>query len=154
MRASRLRRMMNWWPPFLFSGVRVEALADDFSYARVALRMRWYNRNYVGTHFGGSLFAMTDPFWMLLAMRALGRDYMVWDAAGEIAFVKPGRDTVRAEFRLAPETVAELRDAAADGGKVLRWFETEVKDGAGETVARVRKQLYIRRKRDRHSTGA
>ncbi|MFN3902737.1 DUF4442 domain-containing protein [Rehaibacterium terrae] len=151
-KARRLRWLMNWWPPFLFSGIRVEALAEDFSYARVALHMRWYNRNYVGTHFGGSLFAMTDPFWMLLAINALGRDHVVWDAAGEITFVKPGRDTVRAEFRLPPATLDELRAAAADGGKVLRWFETEVTDSAGEIVARVRKQLYVRRKRRRPGT--
>lgn len=151
-KARRLRWLMNWWPPFLFSGIRVEALAEDFSYARVALHMRWYNRNYVGTHFGGSLFAMTDPFWMLLAINALGRDYVVWDAAGEIAFVKPGRDTVRAEFHLSPQVLDQLRAAAADGGKVLRWFETEVKDNAGEVVARVRKQLYVRRKHGRPAT--
>ncbi len=62
--------------------------------------MRPWNRNYVGSHFGGSLFAMTDPFWMLLALHALGSDYIVWDQAGEIAFARPGRGTVAAEFHL------------------------------------------------------
>jgi acyl-coenzyme A thioesterase PaaI-like protein len=66
--------MVNWWPPYLFSGVRVLEIADDWSSARVRLRMHWYNRNYVGTHFGGSLFAMSDPFWMLLVMNTLGRE--------------------------------------------------------------------------------
>ena len=78
---------MNAWPPFLFSGIRITALAEDYRHARVELRQRWYNRNYVGTHFGGSLFAMTDPFWMLLTMHALGRDYYVWDQAAEIRFL-------------------------------------------------------------------
>ena len=146
MKASRLRLLFNLWPPFLFSGVRVTALSDDFRHARVELRQRWYNRNYVGTHFGGSLFAMTDPFWMILAMRRLGPDYLVWDRAGEISFDKPGRGTVVATFDLDDEVVGELRAAAADGGKVLRWFETEVRDGAGEVVARVRKQVYVRLK--------
>ena len=146
MKASSLRRVFRLWPPFLFAGIRVTHLSDDFRHARVELRQRWFNRNYVGTHFGGSLFAMTDPFWMILALRRLGPDYLVWDRAGEITFDKPGRGTVVAEFDLDDATVDELRAAAAGGDKVLRWFETEIRDGAGEVVARVRKQVYVRLK--------
>jgi hypothetical protein len=111
--------------------------------------MRPWNRNYVGTHFGGSLFAMTDPFWMLLMLHAIGRDHIVWDRAAEITFEKPGRGTVTADFRLDPATVASIRAETADGAKHLRWFETPVKDREGEIVALVRKQLYVRRKRGR-----
>jgi acyl-coenzyme A thioesterase PaaI-like protein len=149
MKASTLRHGLNLWPPFLFSGIHVVAIAPDYRQAAVELRMRPWNRNYVGTHFGGSLFSMTDPFWMLLAMNALGRDYIVWDRAGSIEFVKPGRGTVRAEFRLDDAVLDELRQATAGGDKYLRWFDTEVVDASGETVARIRKQLYVRRKRDK-----
>jgi acyl-coenzyme A thioesterase PaaI-like protein len=134
------------WPPFLFSGIHVAAISADYRHARVRLRMRPWNRNYVGTHFGGSLFAMTDPFWMLLTLHALGSDYIVWDQAGSIEFVKPGRGTVHACFDLEPRVLDELRDATAGGGKVLRWFETDVTDADGDVVARVRKQLYVRLK--------
>jgi acyl-coenzyme A thioesterase PaaI-like protein len=147
MRASRLRRYMSFWPPFLFSGIRVAQLSDDFSHARVELRQRWYNRNYVGTHFGGSLFAMTDPFWMIMVMRRLGPGYLVWDQAAEIRFEKPGRGTVVADFRLGDAVVEQLRTAAEGGSKVLHWFEMDVTDAAGDVVARVRKQVYVRRKR-------
>lgn len=146
MKASRLRRWMNLWPPFLFAGIRVAELRDDYGYARVELQQRWYNRNYVGSHFGGSLFAMTDPFWMLLLLHRLGRDYIVWDQAGEIAFVKPGRGRVVAEFVLDDATVESVRLATADGEKHLRWFDTEIRSTEGMVVARVRKQLYVRRK--------
>lgn len=144
----RLRWIFNFWPPFLFAGIRVEHIASDWSRARVRMDLRWYNRNYVRTHFGGSLFAMTDPFWMLLAMESLGREFIVWDKAGEIEFVKPGRGRVRAEFHLEPELVHRLREQARSERKVLHWFETDVIDEDGDTVARVRKQLYIRRKRE------
>lgn len=145
--ARRMRWILNLWPPFLFTGVRVRAIAADYSRAEVVLRRRWYNRNAVGTHFGGSLFAMTDPFWMLLVMQRLGRDYVVWDKAAEIDFVAPGRSDVHARFELDGETVEELRAATADGHRHLRWFDTDVVDGTGEVIARVRKQLYIRKKR-------
>lgn len=149
MRASTLRRGINAWPPFLFAGIRMTALSDDFRHASVELRQRWYNRNYVGTHFGGSLFAMTDPFWMLLTMRSLGRDYYVWDQAAEIRFLKPGRGTVGARFDLDDAVLDTMRRATAGGDKYLHWFDTDVVDAEGDVVAAVRKQVYVRRKPDR-----
>lgn len=146
MRARTLRHLLNFWPPFLFNGIRVREVSEDWSEARVTLKLRPWNRNYVGTQFGGNLFAMTDPFWMLLTMHRLGRDYYVWDKAGAIEFIAPGRSDVHAHFQLLPDTVEALRAEAADGGKVLRWFEVDVTDNDGGLVARVRKQLYVRRK--------
>ena len=147
--ARTLRHALNLWPPFLFAGIHVAAIGDDFRHARVELRMRPWNRNYVGTHFGGSLFAMTDPFWMLLVMNAIGEDHIVWDKSATIDFDKPARGTVVAEFHLDDAVLDELRADTAGGDKVLRWFDTEIRDGDHEVVARVRKQLYLRRKRGR-----
>lgn len=151
---ARIRWMFNLWPPFLLSGIHVTHMSPDWRYARVELRMRPWNRNYVGTHFGGSLFAMTDPFVMLLALHRLGRDYLVWDRAAEIEFVKAVREPVYAEFRMDDDVVAELRGATAGGERHLRWFEVPVTTEAGDVVARVRKQLYVRRKRDRTGSAA
>ena len=144
-----LRHLLNIWPPFLFTGIRVLEIGEDWRSARVRLRMHAWNRNYVGSHFGGSLFAMCDPFWMLLALHALGPDYIVWDKAGEIEFVKPGKGTVEAVFDLDERALDELRVAAANGEKALRWFGNTVTDAEGAVVARVRKQLYVRRKAGR-----
>lgn len=143
---ARLARLMSLWPPYLFAGIRVVAISDDWRHARVRLRLTRWNANYVGTQFGGSLFAMVDPFWMLLAMNVLGREYLVWDKAGEIEFVRPGRGTVHARFDLTDEHVEALTAPTREGGKALVWFETDVVDDVGEVVARVRKQLYVRRK--------
>ena len=146
MQARRLRRLFNLYLPLRGAGIRVEELADDWSYARVALHQRWYNLNYVGTHFGGSLFAMTDPFWMIMVMESLGYDYVVWDKAAEIEFVSPGRGSVIAEFRLDPARVETIRKATESGDKHLEWFETQVRAQDQSVVAKVRKQLHIRRK--------
>jgi acyl-coenzyme A thioesterase PaaI-like protein len=137
---------MNLWPPLLFAGIRVLRLSDGERYARVRLRQHRWNRNYVGTHFGGSLFAMVDPFWMLLVMRALGREFIVWDKAGEIEFVRPGRGDVFAEFRLTDEHLDALRRDVERDGKALMWFDTDVVTAEGELVAHVRKQVYVRGK--------
>jgi acyl-coenzyme A thioesterase PaaI-like protein len=137
---------MNLWPPLLFSGIRVLEVSTDWRRARVVLRKRSYNRNFVGTHFGGSLFAMTDPFWMILTMQCLGHDYIVWDKAAEIEFVAPGRSDVFADFEITDALLDEIRAATASGEKYLRWCDTEVRTAQGELIARVRKQLYVRRK--------
>ncbi|GAA0694562.1 DUF4442 domain-containing protein [Kitasatospora atroaurantiaca] len=147
MSASTFRRGINFWPPFLFAGIRVLAVSDDFRSAKVRLRLGRLNRNYVGTHFGGSIFAMTDPFWMLLVMQNLGRGYVVWDAAAEIEFVSPGRGDIFAEFVLTDDRLAEIRELTQEGKKALIWFDTEVLAADGSVVARVRKQVYVREKR-------
>ncbi|MDE3209953.1 MAG: DUF4442 domain-containing protein [Pseudomonadota bacterium] len=146
MSSRAFRRLLNLWPPFLFNAIRVQRVSDDYSEASVVLRLRFWNRNYVRSQFGGNLFAMVDPFWMLLVMHQLGKDYYVWDKAGSIDFVAPGYEDVYAHFKLDPDTVDELRAAAANGDKVLRWFETEVKTASGKVIAVVRKQVYVRLK--------
>jgi acyl-coenzyme A thioesterase PaaI-like protein len=146
VKPSTLRLIFNLWPPFMASGVHVTHLSPDWRYARVELRMRPWNRNYVGTHFGGNLFAMTDPFWMIQIKECLGNGYLVWDKAAEIEFVKPGRGTVHAEFKVEDSALEEIRAATAGGEKFLKWFPVDVVDAQGEVVARVRKQIYARLK--------
>lgn len=135
---------MSWWPPLRGAGIRVREISPDWHYVRVDLRLGLLNRNYVGTHFGGSLFAMTDPFHVLMLLHVLGPGYRVLDHSAEIEFLKPGRGRVTAEFRLDPAHVARLRQEAADGSKLLPEFLVEVKDATGEVVARVRKRIYVR----------
>ncbi|WP_132147275.1 DUF4442 domain-containing protein [Luteibacter rhizovicinus] len=149
MKPNTFRRLLNLWPPFFFNAIRVQSISDDWSDLRVVLRLRPWNRNYVRSQFGGNLFAMTDPFWMLLAMHQLGNDYFVWDKAGAIEFVAPGREDVYAHFVLSHATVDELRAEAAGGEKVLRWFDVDVTTKSGEVIAKVRKQLYVRLKPSR-----
>lgn len=146
MKASLFRRGINLWPPFLFAGIHVTAISVDYRYVRVELRQRPWNVNYVRTHFGGSLFAMTDPFWMLCLLQNMGSRYFVWDKAGTIEFLKPGRGVVWTEFRLDDATLDEVKAATANGDKYLHWFENDVLDADGEAVARVRKQVYVRLK--------
>ena len=146
MKPRQLRWGMNLWPPFLGAGIRVRHIAQDWSEVRVDLRQGLLNRNYVGTHYGGSLFSMTDPFYALMLMHLLGERYLVWDQAASIEFLAPGRGTVSAVFRLTNEEVEALRAQAASGEKVSPAFDVEVRDAQGALVARVHKTLYVRLK--------
>jgi acyl-coenzyme A thioesterase PaaI-like protein len=144
--ARVLRRGMNLWPPFLGAGIRVKTISEDFRDVVVELRLGRLNRNYFGTHFGGSLYSMTDPFFALMVVHNLGRDYLVWDKSGSIDYEAPGRGTVQAHFHLSARRIEEIRAAAAHGEKIFPEFEVNVKDAEGAIVARVRKTLYVRLK--------
>jgi acyl-coenzyme A thioesterase PaaI-like protein len=144
--ATGMRRLFNWWPPFRAAGIRVREIAPDFRSATVELRMKLLNRNYVGTHFGGSLFSMTDPFFMILMMKNLGPEYVVWDKQGTVRFLKPARGTVTARFRIPEERVDEARRATANGEKFEPVFRVDIVDEQGVTVADVEKTLHIRKR--------
>ena len=136
-------RLLAVWPPYLGAGIRVRR-PDDHTFV-VRMKLRWWNRNYFGTHFGGSLYAMCDPFFALILAERLGPGYVVWDKAAAIRFVRPGRGTVTATFHLPPAEVAAIRGAADAAGKVEPELTVDVLDEAGAVVARVDKTLYVRR---------
>ncbi len=144
--AAHLRRWVNLWPPFLGTGIRVTHIAPDIKSVDVEMKLRWWNANYVGTHFGGSLFAITDAFYMLMLMANLGRDYIVWDKAASIRFRKPGRGTVRAEFRLNDAQIEDIREKLKTLPKYEPVFPVEVKDEQGNVIAEVERTVYVRKK--------
>ncbi len=144
MKKRLLLRAINFWPPFLGAGIRVTYLTATET--DVEMNLRFWNRNYVGTHFGGSLYSMTDPFFMLMLIENLGPDYIVWDKSATIRFKKPGRGKVRAEFRLSSERLEQIRRAVSAQGKTESAFFVQVKDESGEVVAEVEKIVYVRKK--------
>jgi len=143
-----LRRWINLWPPFLGAGIRIQHIAPDMKAIDVEMKLRFWNANYVGTHFGGSLFAMTDAFYMLMLMHHLGTGYVVWDKAATIAYCKPGKGTVHAEFRLSDSQIDDIREKIQTLPKYEPVFLVEVKDEAGVVIAEVEKVLHVRKKQE------
>ena len=146
MRPNILKLGMNIWPPFLGAGIRVKHIAGDYREIIVSMKLRWYNRNYVGTHFGGSLAAMTDPFYMLMLIHVLGSDYTVWDKSSTIDFIAPGRGTVTAHFILNDDQIAKIKRKASTGEPYFPKFSVDIVNQSGEVIATVAKKLYIRKK--------
>ncbi len=144
--AGALRLGMNLWPPFVGAGIHVMHIAEDYRSIRVRLRLGLFNRNYFGTHFGGSLFAMTDPFYALMLLHNLPKGYVVWDKASQIHYKTPGRGYVYANFKLDEAMIAEVLAATADGRKYEPTWSVDVVDAAGKVVATVDKTLYVRSK--------
>jgi hypothetical protein len=145
-RRKRLRRFVNFYPPFLGAGVRIKEISADLRTIEVHMPLRFWNKNYVGTHLGGSLYLMCDPFFMLILINNLGSDYIVWDKAATIRFKKPGRGLVKAIFHIPQERIDEIRALADTQPKVEPQFQTVVTDTEGTVIAEVDKLLYVRKK--------
>ncbi len=141
-----MRRLLNLWPPLLGAGIRVKRLQSDWKEIDVEMNLHFWNANFVGTHYGGSLYSMTDPFYMLMLIQNLGRDYIVWDKSANIRFRKPGKGRVVARFRLSDEQIEGIRRDLQTQPKIEPTFLVEVKDESGAIIAEVQKVLHVRKK--------
>jgi acyl-coenzyme A thioesterase PaaI-like protein len=139
------RERLNAYPPYAGAGIVVTHVAADGSEIRVRMPLTERNRNLVGTHFGGSLYAMVDPHLMILLMRRLGPGYVVWDKSAVIDFRRPGRGTVHATIRVTDTQVDAIVAATANGDRHLPEWTLEILDDDGALVATVHKTLYVRR---------
>lgn len=144
-----LRLIINFYPPYLGTGISVSYISNDWSELHVSMSLRWYNRNAVGTHFGGSLYSMIDPHVMLLLMRQLGDEYAVWDKAADIEFVKPGRGKVTSIIKISNSDLETIKNNTASGEKYFPKFIVEIKNESNELIAKAIKTLYVRKKQAR-----
>jgi acyl-coenzyme A thioesterase PaaI-like protein len=144
LRQRLLERLINFYPPLFGAGIHSRSL--DERTIEVEMKLTIFNKNIVGVHFGGSLYAMCDPWFMLILMRLLGPDYTVWDKAASIQFLRPGHGKVKARFHIPAEQVEQIRLDADNHYKIEPTFSVDVVDQAGQVIARVEKLLYVRHK--------
>ncbi|MBX3287953.1 MAG: DUF4442 domain-containing protein [Acidobacteria bacterium] len=147
--SKSFRWMFNLFPAYRGTGGRVTYIADDWHEVRIKLPLNWRTRNYVGTIYGGSIYASIDPIYMLMLMKILGPDYIVWDKAAKVRFRKPGRETLYAEFLLSDDEIAEIKRLAENERSIDRIYDLELRDKNGVVHAQIEKTLYIARKRDK-----
>ncbi|PJZ24162.1 tetrameric acyl-CoA thioesterase [Leptospira hartskeerlii] len=140
-------QFFNFYPPYFGAGIKVKALNKDRTLFSTTMKLTPFNKNYVGTQFGGSLYSMCDPFYMLILMEHLGSGYLVWDKAATIRFVKPGEGTVRAEFHIPKEKIQEIKEETDRKRKMDVTFTAQIVDvKTGKLVAEVDKVIYVRKK--------
>lgn len=147
--SKSFRWAFNLFPAYRGSGGRVIYIAADWKEVRIKLPLNWRTRNYVGTIYGGSIYAAIDPIYMLMLMKILGPDYIVWDKAAKVRFRKPGRETLYAEFLLSDDEIAEIKRLAESERSIDRIYDLELRDKNGVVHAEIEKTLYIARKRDK-----
>lgn len=141
-----LDRLIRFYGPFLGAAVKPVEMSEDYRYIKVEMPLTFYNKNYMGTQFGGSLYSMVDPWYMLMLIKNLGNKYIVWDKAATIEFKKPGRSKVTAEFVLTHDKIQEIKDFVASNKKMDAHFEVNIYDEQGTLIAKVDKVVYVRLK--------
>jgi acyl-coenzyme A thioesterase PaaI-like protein len=141
-------KLVNFYPPFLGAGIRVSYPKDDPCTITVRMKLTFYNRNLFGTHFGGSLYVMADPFFVFILMRHLGPGYLVWDKKGAVEFLKPGRGRVSGRYHVPPEEIARVKGLADRGETVEPVYVGEILADDGTLVARVTKTLWVRKRKE------
>lgn len=143
---SFLLRFMRFWPPFWGAGIRVKEFSPDYKRILVEMKLRFWNANYVGAHFGGSLYSMTDPFYMLMLLNILKKDYIIWDKSASIRYKKPAYDTVYAEFILTDDRIQEIKDEVELHSKATPEFNIKIVDKNNELIAEVNKIISVKKK--------
>lgn len=141
--AGLVRFVVNLWPCIRGGRGRVIFIAEDFSRLVVRLKLSWRTRNIMGTIFGGSMYASTDPFYMLMLMEILGKDYVVWDKGCTIRFKRPAKKTIEAEFLITPQMLDDLKSSVAKNGETTVTWTIAYKDAEGLTYAEFDKVLYV-----------
>ena len=145
-KSTVMRRLINCWPPFFLTGIRITRLDQDFCYCKIELKSRPWTKNINRTQYGGSMFSMTDPIYPLMLMGVLGNQYYVWDRQAEINFLQPGKGKLTAEFYLTEDRLQQIIQATAEGDKYFPQFRIDVKDQEGSIVCEVLRTVYVRKK--------
>lgn len=144
--ANIFRIIGNLYFPYFWSGIKATRVTKDYTEIDVRLKLAWYNRNFVGTQFGGNLYSMTDPFYMLMLIQNLGRNYIVWDKAAQINFKKPGLGAVYAYFKLSQTQISEIKTTVDAQGKYIFDLAINIVDEKNQVIAEVIKTMYVRKK--------
>ncbi len=134
---------MNWYPMYFGTGGKILFWAEDHSELHIRLRLNPWTYNYVGTIFGGSMFAASDPFYMLMLLRSLGSSYVVWDKSATIRFRKPGKSTLYAVCKVSEEDRQSIMEEVKLMGETTRDFTVAWKDKNGVTYAEIVRHCYI-----------
>jgi acyl-coenzyme A thioesterase PaaI-like protein len=145
---SRLSRMVfNFFPAFWSTGAKVTYLAADYKEVHLKLPLSWRTRNYVGTIFGGSMFASTDVLYFLLVLKNIGKDYIVWDKASSIHFKKPGKGTLYTKVTVSDKEIETIKKELQYTDKIDRIYLLDLIDEAGDICASIEKTIHIRNKK-------
>ncbi len=146
MSTTIMRWGFNFFPAYRGTGARITYIARDFREVRIKLPLNWRTRNYVGTTFGGSMYGAVDPIYMIMLIKILGPEYIVWDKAADISFRKPGKSTLYATFRLSDQEIDLIATASMRHPSVERLYRIELVDEENTVHAVIEKTVYIRRR--------
>ena len=145
IKPQRLMHLLSFWPPYFFAGISVIEVNEDFTKIKVQMNQRPWNTNYVGSHFGGSLYSMCDPFFMFILLHHLP-GHIIWDKGASFRFKKPGYGKVIATFEISKSSIDQIKKDAAQNYSISPIFKTNILDETGDIIFALEKTLYVKKK--------
>lgn len=139
------RLLLQFYPPFLFMGVKIKVFTKDHRRMVIQLPLRWYGKNVHGTMFGGFLCAVSDPLPALLCGRIF-RGVEVWTKSHAVEFIRPAKTSVEAEVVISDEDVAAISEALNAEGKTSHTFRFSFRDEYLHEIATVANTVYFRKR--------
>lgn len=139
-------KLINFYPPYIGAGIRVKSINDDITRIEVRMKMHWWKKNLFGTHFGGSLASMTDPFYVFILLMNLGKEYIVWDKASLIKYKRPGKGTVSCVFEMTLDEIREIKNQVDGSGKKDFVLPLSIKDNQEKVVCELEKTIYVKKR--------
>ncbi|MEA2102821.1 MAG: DUF4442 domain-containing protein [Thermodesulfobacteriota bacterium] len=141
-----LRHIFNFFPAFRRTGGRIVYFSSDWDEIQMKLPLNWKTRNYVGTMYGGSMYAAIDGIYMVMLINLLGKRYIVWDKRAEIKYLKPGKGTLETRLRIDKKELSEIKRLLKEQRSIERIYTIEWKDRAGDVCSVIHKHIYIKNK--------
>lgn len=139
-------RIWNFWPPFLFNGIKLVYYSEDLLQFKVKIKLHFWNANYHGTQYGGAMSSATDPFYAIILIYALGKEYAVWDKVFTMRFLKPGKTDLFLNFEVTRPELEEIRQKVDEEGKMEWTKRIDLYDADGVIVAYADRTLSIKKK--------
>lgn len=144
---TKINRLgFNLFPVYFGTGAHITYIADDFHEVHIKLPFSWRTRNYVGTIFGGSMYAAVDPVYMVMLIKMLGPGYVVWDKSANIQFKRSSTQTLRAKFLIAHEEIEKIKSELTGKKSLERTYRVDLINDNGKTHATIEKTIYISRR--------
>lgn len=140
------RFFFNFFPAVRRTSMRIIYIAKDWRHVKIKLPFNWKTKNYHRTMFGGSMFAATDPVYLVMLTKILGPEYIVWDKAACIRYKKPAKTTLYADFKLNQLETNKILEILSQQEKVDRLYQIDLIDKQATVYATVEKTLHIRKR--------
>lgn len=118
-------------------------VSDDLHKVVITLRLNWKNKNYVGSIFGGSMLAATDPIYLIQLIQILGDDYVVWDKAVTARYKRPAKSRIYGTFLFSEEEIKDIKNKIAESHEIDITKTMNLIDEKQQIIATFSKTLYI-----------
>jgi len=144
---TRIKRWIyNFYPVYRRTGAQIVYMDDYWREVRVSIPLRIWTRNYYGTISGISMFGAVDPMYMMMLIKLLGSDYVVWDKQATIYFKKPGKTQLTACFQIDDNELNLIRKTLESEPSITRTYPVDLKDKTGGVCSTIDKVIHIKKR--------